>query len=74
MQAIIFKLKYCSKNKKTLLRQGGIEPPSIAWKATMLTITPLTLCLQRDKKRGRRRVAQPSVHGGEGFAQKMRLN
>uniref|UniRef100_A0AAF5PR78 Uncharacterized protein n=1 Tax=Wuchereria bancrofti TaxID=6293 RepID=A0AAF5PR78_WUCBA len=25
------------------MRQGGIEPPSIAWKATMLTITPLTL-------------------------------
>uniref|UniRef100_A0AAF5RUU0 Uncharacterized protein n=1 Tax=Wuchereria bancrofti TaxID=6293 RepID=A0AAF5RUU0_WUCBA len=24
------------------MRQGGIEPPSIAWKATMLTITPLT--------------------------------
>ena len=27
---------------KNLMRQGGIEPPSIAWKATMLTITPLT--------------------------------
>ena len=25
------------------LRQPGIEPGSIAWKATMLTFTPLTL-------------------------------
>ena len=29
----------CEKN----VRQRGIEPRSIAWKATMLTITPLTL-------------------------------
>lgn len=29
--------------KRPHMRQGGIEPPSIAWKATMLTITPLTL-------------------------------
>ena len=29
------------------LRQPGIEPGSIAWEATMLTITPLT---QRDIK------------------------
>ena len=28
---------------KKLLRQPGIEPGSAAWKATMLTITPLTL-------------------------------
>ena len=26
-----------------LMRQPGIEPGSAAWKATMLTITPLTL-------------------------------
>ena len=26
------------------MRQPGIEPGSIAWKATMLTIIPLTLC------------------------------
>ena len=30
---------------KEFLRQPGIEPGSIAWEATMLTITPLT---QRD--------------------------
>ena len=27
---------------KEFLRQPGIEPESIAWEATMLTITPLT--------------------------------
>ena len=27
---------------KEFLRQPGIEPGSIAWEATMLTITPLT--------------------------------
>ena len=27
---------------QTILRQPGIEPGSIAWEATMLTITPLT--------------------------------
>ena len=32
---------------KEFLRQPGIEPGSIAWEATMLTITPLT---QRDIK------------------------
>ena len=32
---------------QTTLRQPGIEPGSIAWEATMLTITPLT---QRDIK------------------------
>ena len=31
------------KRKKNGLRQPGIEPGSAAWKATMLTITPLTL-------------------------------
>ena len=30
------------KNLKNM-RQPGIEPGSAAWKATMLTITPLTL-------------------------------
>lgn len=38
--------KHCSHfnddNSKTL-RQPGIEPGSIAWKATMLTFTPPTL-------------------------------
>ena len=29
---------------QTILRQPGIEPGSIAWEATMLTITPLTQC------------------------------
>ena len=29
--------------KSWLLRQPGIEPGSTAWKATMLTVTPLTL-------------------------------
>ena len=28
---------------KRILRQPGVEPGSIAWKATMLTATPLTL-------------------------------
>ena len=32
--------------KKTRMRQRGIEPRSTAWKATMLTITPLTLACQ----------------------------
>ena len=27
------------------VRQPGIEPGSIAWKATMLTFTPPTLCV-----------------------------
>ena len=27
------------------MRQPGIEPGSIAWKATMLTFTPLTLLI-----------------------------
>ena len=31
------------ENKKVLLRQPGVEPGSTAWKATMLTATPLTL-------------------------------
>jgi hypothetical protein len=30
-----------SKNK--ILRQPGVEPGSAAWKATMITATPLTL-------------------------------
>ena len=28
---------------KTRVRQPGVEPGSTAWKATMLTVTPLTL-------------------------------
>ena len=28
------------------MRQRGIEPRSTAWKATMLTITPLTLVVK----------------------------
>ncbi len=31
------------KEKKKQVRQPGVEPGSIAWKATMLAITPLTL-------------------------------
>jgi hypothetical protein len=27
--------------KKSVLRQPGIEPGSVAWKATMIAITPL---------------------------------
>ena len=30
-------------NLQKSLRSGGIEPPSNAWKASMLTITPRTL-------------------------------
>ena len=29
--------------KKNLVRRPGVEPGSIAWKATMLTVTPPTL-------------------------------
>ena len=35
-------IKIIFNNEKTKLRQRGIEPRSTAWKATMLTITPLT--------------------------------
>ena len=28
--------------KKMVVRQPGVEPGSTAWKATMLTVTPLT--------------------------------
>ena len=30
------------RGKNVVLRSGGIEPPSNAWKASMLTITPRT--------------------------------
>ena len=33
------------------VRQPGIEPGSIAWKATMLTFTPPTLCVFLDNFR-----------------------
>ena len=36
-------LFYLEWGKKLLVRQPGIEPGSIAWKATMLTFTPPTL-------------------------------
>ena len=36
-------IKIIFYNEKIKLRQRGIEPRSTAWKATMLTITPLTL-------------------------------
>ena len=39
---VVFPLR--RKNARDL-RQPGIEPGSIAWKATMLTFTPLTRCL-----------------------------
>jgi hypothetical protein len=31
------------RGKKERLRQPGVEPGSAAWKATMITATPLTL-------------------------------
>jgi hypothetical protein len=34
-----------SEFRKKKLRQPGIEPGTAAWKATMLTITPLTLVI-----------------------------
>ena len=34
--------------KLAKVRQPGIEPGSIAWKATMLTFTPPTLCVFHD--------------------------
>uniref|UniRef100_A0AAF5PQM8 Uncharacterized protein n=1 Tax=Wuchereria bancrofti TaxID=6293 RepID=A0AAF5PQM8_WUCBA len=40
------------------MRQGGIEPPSIAWKATMLTITPLTNGRTTAANKTRRRTTQ----------------
>ena len=30
------------------MRRPGVEPGTIAWKATMLTVTPSTLAVQRD--------------------------
>ena len=33
------------QKSKNILRSGGIEPPSNAWKASMLTITPRTRTL-----------------------------
>ena len=33
----------CFKFNKKKLRQPGVEPGSAAWKATMITATPLTL-------------------------------
>ena len=33
-------------NKRESMRQPGIEPGSIAWKATMLTVTPPTLAFE----------------------------
>ena len=38
-------LKYsqeCDKLQKDYVRRPGVEPGSIAWKATMLTVTPPT--------------------------------
>ena len=32
--------------KHSKLRQPGVEPGSIAWKATMLAATPLTLVIK----------------------------
>ena len=40
----INKLSKDLKNKKKL-RQPGVEPGSAAWKATMITATPLTLLM-----------------------------
>ena len=38
--------KTCVYIKMKNMRQRGIEPRSTAWKATMLTITPLTLVVK----------------------------
>ena len=38
------------KEKRKKLRQPGIEPGSSAWKAPMLTITPLTLLIHLKNK------------------------
>jgi hypothetical protein len=35
--------KKVKEKKKLNLRQPGVEPGSAAWKATMITATPLTL-------------------------------
>ena len=32
-----------SRKKEEIMRQPGVEPGSAAWKATMITATPLTL-------------------------------
>ena len=34
--------RFCDLTSQKWMRQRGIEPRSTAWKATMLTITPLT--------------------------------
>ena len=44
------------------MRWPGIEPGSVAWKATMLTITPPTL-LERGRERKRKRGREDNVLG-----------
>ena len=43
---------------KYILREPGVEPGTIAWKATMLTVTPFTLTYLKVMHRALSRVSK----------------
>ena len=42
------KWKHLTMLEKGILREPGVEPGTIAWKATMLTVTPFTLAFPQN--------------------------
>ena len=47
---LVASLQMRRQNNAKTMRQGGIEPPSNAWKASMLAITPLTQADTKSKE------------------------
>ena len=54
------------------VRRPGIEPGSIAWKATMLTFTPPTLLLVEEKRKTNRKVCYLRSNHRHGVTQQQR--
>ena len=54
------------------MRQPGIEPGSIAWKATMLTFTPPTLLHVTKQRKANRKVCYLRSNHRHGVTQRIR--